>query len=103
MSGEVTARMSILHSFTPYAKPTRIKVPTVPSSPISKNARVLYSLLTHSMSVKYQNTIKKQKYMLCLFDYLSVPLSVHSLKTEEMILIPAIENPVKNLMMTNIM
>lgn len=98
--------MSILHSFTPYAKPTRIQVPTVPSSPIIKAERVLRLVLTHSTSVKYQHIIKKKKKMhevSFLFDYLSVSLSEHSLKTEEMILIPAIDNPVKNLMMTNIM
>lgn len=50
ISGAVTARMSILHSFTQYAIPTRIQFPSVQSRPMITPEKVLCSMLNHSTS-----------------------------------------------------
>ena len=50
MRGEVTARMSILHSLIQYAIPARSQFPIVQSRLIITPAKVLCSTLNHSIS-----------------------------------------------------
>ena len=50
IKGEVTATMSILHSFTLYAIITRIQFPSVQSRLIMTPEKVLFSMPNHSTS-----------------------------------------------------
>lgn len=50
--GEVTARMSILHSLTKYAHATKIQVPRVQSRLVITPEKVLFSMANHSTSGK---------------------------------------------------
>lgn len=58
--GKVTATMSLLHSFTQYAIPTRIQVPIVQSRLMITPAKVLCSMLNHSTSGETLAQLKSQ-------------------------------------------
>lgn len=117
--GEVTARMSIFHSFTKYATPARIQFPSVQSRLMITPEKVLCSMLNHSTSAEtsaQEMTNRKNKHFSknvfepattnCSFSSQSnicIVLALSNLlRTMEIILIPASDIPVKNLRMTNI-
>lgn len=58
--GEVTARISFLHSFTKYAMPTRIQFPIVQSRLMITPEKVLCSMLNHSTSAETLAQVKKK-------------------------------------------
>lgn len=59
--GEVTARISFLHSFTKYAVPTKIQFPIVQSRLMITPEKVLCSMLNHSTSAETLAQVKKEK------------------------------------------
>lgn len=60
--GEVTARISFLHSFTKYAVPTRIQFPIVQSRLMITPEKVLCSMLNHSTSAETLAQVYKKKF-----------------------------------------
>lgn len=69
--GEVTAKMSILHSVTKYAIPTRTKFPSVQSRPMIIPEKVRCSMPNHSTSVD------KSAQMKCQIHFLKVKQNIH--------------------------
>lgn len=98
--GDVTARTSSLHSLTLYAIAMRNQFPKATSKLVIIPHKVLRLILTHSTSGE---RFQKVTYQLLLLVSIKRRLVAHSLKTIEIMLIPASDSPVKNLMTTNIM
>lgn len=103
--GEVTARMSIFHSFTKYAIPTKTQFPSVQSRLMITLEKVLCSMLNHSTSAETsaQEMANRKNKQTNISSQSNICIVLSNLlRTMEMILIPASDIPVKNLRMTNI-
>lgn len=98
--GEVTAKISILHSLTQYATAMRNQFPNATSKLVMIPHKVRRSILTHSTSgARCQKATYNPLFLVLIWRH----IASYSLKTIEMILTPASDSPVKNLMMRNMM